>query len=49
MVSGSMELWYSIRSNTVTSGYNVHRTKIENKINEKVNNNVDDSTDHQLW
>jgi preprotein translocase subunit SecY len=52
IVSGAMELWYSIRSNAVTSGYNIHKSKIENNISSQIKapkpEGEEQSTDHQL-
>lgn len=48
VVSATLELWYSIYSNTKTSGYNVHRSNIEKNIKTK-KFIEEEETSHQLW
>lgn len=49
IVSGSMELWSSIKSNSTTSGYNVSRSKIEAKLYESNDDKKDNDKSYQLW
>jgi preprotein translocase subunit SecY len=47
IVSGTLELWNSIKSAATTSGYNVTRTKIESK--HFMDDIETDSKNTQLW
>jgi preprotein translocase subunit SecY len=47
IVSGSIDLWTSIVSNSTASGYTVDRIKIENKIYEA--KDEDSKSDYHMW
>jgi preprotein translocase subunit SecY len=47
IVTGTMDLWNSIVSNSTASGYTVDRIKIENRIYEKVDDSNKDG--FKIW
>lgn len=50
MVSGTIELWQSIKSAATTTSYTYQRKEIEQSLSTIVNNtNADDNDDCQLW
>jgi preprotein translocase subunit SecY len=46
IVTGTLELWNSIRSASTTTGYNITRNKIESKIYEQLDTKEEIK---QLW
>jgi preprotein translocase subunit SecY len=49
IVTATVELWNSIKSNATTSGYNVSRVKIESKIYEAKDETEGGDTSYRLW
>jgi preprotein translocase subunit SecY len=49
IVTGSIDLWNSILSNSTASGYTVDRVKIESQIYEGKKTKKSDKDDFKLW
>jgi preprotein translocase subunit SecY len=52
IVTGTMELWNSIKSNSTTSGYNANRAKIESRLQKSGVAQVektDEDKSYRMW